>query len=47
MDKPATNQKVTVHAVAILTVENGLIKHLRHYIDIAGLMRQLEAAPKP
>ncbi len=47
MGKPATNQKVTVHAVAILTAENGLIKHLRHYVDIAGMMKQLEAAPKP
>jgi steroid delta-isomerase-like uncharacterized protein len=47
MGKPATNQKVTVHAVAILTAEGGLIRHLRHYVDIAGMMKQLEAAPKP
>jgi steroid delta-isomerase-like uncharacterized protein len=47
MGKPATNQKVTVHAVAIITAEGGLITHLRHYVDIAGLMKQLEAAPKP
>jgi steroid delta-isomerase-like uncharacterized protein len=47
MGKTATNQKVMVHAVAIITAEDGLITHLRHYVDIAGMMKQLEAAPKP
>lgn len=47
MGKPTTNQKVTVHAVAILTAEGGLITHLRHCVDIAGMMKQLESTPKP
>lgn len=47
MGKLATNQRVTVQAVAILPAEGGLITHLRHYIDVAGMMKQLEAAPKP
>ncbi len=47
MGKPATNQAVTASTVAILTADNGLITYLKHYIDVAGMVKQLEAAPKP
>ncbi len=43
MGKPATNHDVTVRAVVILFAEAGFIRYVRHYIDIAGLMKQLEA----
>ena len=44
---PATNKRVQVRAVAVLTEEGGKIARLRHYIDVAGMLTQLGAMPQP
>ena len=42
---PPTGKRVQVRAAVVLRAEGGKIAHLRHYLDVAGLMQQLGAAP--
>ncbi len=42
MGKSATHRKMMVQAALFLTAEGNAIKHLKHYVDIAGMMKQLE-----
>ena len=45
MGRPPTGKRVQVRAAAVLRAEGGKIAHLRHYLDVAGLMQQLGVAP--
>lgn len=47
MGKPASGKSVKVRAAVVLTEQNGKIAHIRHYLDVAGMMAQLGAAPAP
>jgi len=42
MGKSATHQKMLVQAALFLTAEGNAIKYLKHYHDIAGMMKQFE-----
>jgi predicted ester cyclase len=47
MGIPATGRGITVSAMAILTVEDGKVTHLRAMFDQLGLMRQIGVLPTP
>jgi steroid delta-isomerase-like uncharacterized protein len=40
---PASNRRVVVRAVQVLTLEDGQIKENRHYFDMLGLLQQIGA----
>lgn len=44
---PPTGKAVEVRAVAIMTEEGGKMAHVRHYIDVAGMLTQLGVIPGP
>ncbi len=44
---PATNKRVQVQAVVVITEEGGRIARARHYIDVAGMLTQLGVMPQP
>ena len=41
MGKPPTGKRVTVRGAVVLREDGGKIKHVRHYLDVAGMMAQL------
>ena len=45
MGQPATGKSVTVRAVVIIETNGSKITRSAHYIDLAGMMAQLGAAP--
>ena len=45
MGIPPTGRAITVSAIAILTVDNGKVTHLRAIFDQLGLLRQLGVVP--
>jgi steroid delta-isomerase-like uncharacterized protein len=45
MQIPATGKSVNVSAMALLTVEDGRVTHLRAMFDQAGMLRQLGVLP--
>ncbi len=45
MGIPASNCAITVSAIALLTIVNGQVTHLRAIFDQLGMMRQLGVVP--
>jgi steroid delta-isomerase-like uncharacterized protein len=45
LGRPPTGKAVAVRAVAVLETAGGKITRARHYLDVAGMMAQLGAAP--
>jgi steroid delta-isomerase-like uncharacterized protein len=45
MGQPATGKAVNVRAVVVIETNGSKIKRSVHYIDVAGMMAQLGAAP--
>lgn len=44
MGRPATDRAVTVRAVVIIETSGGKLTRTSHYIDVAGMMAQLEGS---
>lgn len=45
MGRPPTGKLAKVRAAVVLREQNGKIAHIRHYLDVAGMMAQLGGAP--
>jgi steroid delta-isomerase-like uncharacterized protein len=45
MGQPATGKSISIRAVVVIETDGSAITRSSHYIDVAGMMSQLGAAP--